>query len=77
LGGHWPDVNDACDPSLIEWKNLGVSQFSRFLRQVIIYLLCLAIMALGFTGIVYAAQEADKNSNSLVTEATCGTAIIK
>jgi hypothetical protein len=32
LGGNWPDVNDACDPSLIEWKNLGVSQFSRFLR---------------------------------------------
>jgi hypothetical protein len=32
LGGHWPKVETAVDPSLIEWKNLGIGKFSRFVR---------------------------------------------
>ena len=32
IGKHWPIVKNAVDPSLIEWKNLGVSPLSRFVR---------------------------------------------
>jgi hypothetical protein len=76
LGGHWPEVYDACDPSLIEWKNLGVNSFSRLLRQIIVYLLCLIIIGLGFTGIVYASNYSQQLTSNPVTEATCGTTAI-
>ena len=32
LGGHWPNCKTAEDPTLIVWKNLGVSRFSIWVR---------------------------------------------
>lgn len=53
LGGIWPEVTDAPDPSLIEWKNIGASGCNQFLRQVFVYLLVFIFVAAYFTGLVY------------------------
>ncbi len=76
LGGVWPWVASAPDPSLINWKNLGVSACSRFVRQVIILLLCLILIAAGFTGVVYAINYNIDMQSSVWSESSCGTQVI-
>ena len=52
IGKHWPNVKPAVDPSLIEWKNLGVGPINKFIRQVIVYFMCLIIIIICYAGIV-------------------------
>lgn len=72
LGGHWPNCETAPDPSLIEWKNLGVGGFSRFVRQVIVYSLSAVIIFVCFSGIVYAMDYSDDMKESAWKESECG-----
>ena len=52
LGGRWPRVSEAPDPSLIIWKNLGKGKIERCCRNVTIFLAAFALLSLGFWAIV-------------------------
>lgn len=71
IGKHWPDVRKPVDPSLIEWKNLGVSPLSRFIRQVIVYFMCLIIIVICFAGIVQGIFTS--NNTKQWSPIACGT----
>lgn len=76
LGGNWPHVYEAPDPSLIQWENLGVSAFSRFIRQVIIYMVCLVIVIICFAAVVYAMDYSKDLKSVSWSESSCGTSLI-
>ena len=52
LGGRWPRVEEAPDPSLIIWKNLGKGKIERCCRNVTIFLAAFGLLTLGFWAIV-------------------------
>jgi hypothetical protein len=76
LGGYWPEVSDAPDPSLIEWQNLGVGPFSRFIRQVVIYLVCAVIVIVCFAGVVYGMDYSNELRLGSWSEQSCGAFLI-
>jgi hypothetical protein len=54
IGGRWPEVKIAPDPSLIQWKNLGVDKPNRCCRGISVYILSMLILLLAFSGVIYA-----------------------
>lgn len=48
IGGRWPVVEEAPDPTLIIWKNLGKGKIERCCRNIMILLFAFALVVLGF-----------------------------
>ena len=48
IGGRWPVLEEAPDPTLIIWKNLGKGKIERCCRNVLIFLMAFALVILGF-----------------------------
>lgn len=57
IGGHYPVVADAPDPTLIHWENLGVGKINRFCRSFASYVFSAAIIIIGFAIIIYIGRE--------------------
>lgn len=53
LGRRWPQVTTAPDPTLIQWKNLGVGKLQRTLRACSIYFISLMIIIGNLLAITY------------------------
>ena len=52
LGGRFPHVAEAPDPSLIIWKNLGKGKIERGCRNVMIFIFAVSLVVLGFLAII-------------------------
>jgi hypothetical protein len=57
LESHWPKIVDAPDPTLINWQNLGYTRFNRFIRSLIVNLICFVIVMASFYSIIYALKR--------------------
>jgi len=66
LGGRWPTVTDATDPSLILWKNLGYGVIDRCMLSCYVVFVSLLLSIGGFTVVVllilYKNQHVQANS---------------
>ena len=51
MGGRWPKVEEAPDPSLIIWKNLGKGKIERSCRNVMIFIAAFILVIFGFLAI--------------------------
>ena len=60
IGGRWPVVQEAPDPTLIIWKNLGNGKIKRCGLSTMSNILALILLLVGFLTIVYLlALQAD------------------
>ena len=50
--GEWPELKGATDPSLIQWKNLGIGKIERCFRTFAVYVASIIFIVLGFIVIV-------------------------
>jgi hypothetical protein len=64
LGGMYPQIRDAPDPTLILWENLGVGRLNRCCRASLNYFLSALIIAIGFVIIIYIGNARDNRANS-------------
>ena len=53
MAGRWPKIEEAPDPSLITWANLGKGKIERCFRGTISNILALVLLLVGFFMIVY------------------------
>ena len=60
LGGKWPTIAVADDPSLILWKNLGVDKCRRVLRSMLVNIVCLIVVLGGFYLVVWVMRKKDE-----------------
>jgi hypothetical protein len=72
LGGKWPVVEEAVDPTLILWHNLGVGQCSRAIRTALVYLSCLGLVGCAFYLIVYIMNVRDEYNAGMFKASDCG-----
>lgn len=56
LGGQWPIVKEAVDPSLIKWGNLGVGACGRKTRSLCVNLVAILIVLITFWGVTFVFQ---------------------
>ena len=75
LGGRWPTVNHATDPSLILWENLGYGRIDRCISSFFITLVGIVLVSLGFYGII--SLIVWKNSYSSSNALDCGNTLYK
>lgn len=68
LGGKWPEVKPAPDPTLIEWQNLGKGSIERCGRSTITNVVAFILLLVGFVFIVYLFGVRD----SLASTVVCG-----
>ena len=76
IGGRWPEVKVAPDPSLIQWKNLGVEKTSRVLRGIAVYFLSFMILFLAFSLVIFAIQFSNDYKTSSWKESDCGQVVV-
>ena len=50
------------EPSVINWENLNVGKFQRFLRTVAVVIITIVLIAVSIMGIVYSQFYQDKAS---------------
>lgn len=48
----WPSIKNPTDPSLIQWKNLGIGRIERFCRSFAVYVASGLILLIGFITIL-------------------------
>ena len=65
-------MKPAPEPSVIQWNNLRIGCFNRFLRTLIVSLLTLMLLAVSITGIVVAKYYQDTYSEKYNLN-SCGT----
>lgn len=53
MGGKWPKITEAPDPSLIMWANLGKGKIERCAKSTVSNVLALILLLIGFFSIVY------------------------
>lgn len=53
IGGAYPEVMPAPNPTLIMWQNLGVGRISQCCRALLVYFLSALIISIGFAVIIY------------------------
>ena len=53
LGGEWPTIEDAVDPSLIEWKNLGKGRIERCTRTSCVWIISILLILLAFLPVLW------------------------
>ena len=58
--GKWPKVLDAPDPTLIQWKNLGIGKIERCFRTFAVYVTSGLILFIGFLIIIKMLQFQDE-----------------
>ena len=63
LANRWPEVNEATDPSLILWENLGIGKIRRWMRAFGVLLISVLLMILGFTLVIGLIFWKDQYSN--------------
>lgn len=73
IGGMYPEVADAPDPTLILWSNLGVGKVNRCCRASANYLFSVLIIAIGFVIIIYIGNLRDKRVDSSWSPTACGS----
>ena len=73
IGGLYPEVTDAPDPTLILWSNLGVGRVNRCCRASLNYLFSVLIIAIGFVIIIYIGNLRDKRVDSAWQPTSCGS----
>ena len=52
LGGHWPSVTSAPDPSLILWANLGKGKIDRCGRSTLANIVAFILLLIGFVVVI-------------------------
>ena len=65
MGGEWPDVVPATDPTLILWHNLGKGKIARCGRGTISIIFSILVLLGGFLLIVFIMNEQKKISVDL------------
>jgi hypothetical protein len=73
IGGRYPQVENAPDPTLIIWKNLGVGKINRCCRASLNYFLSAVIIAIGFAIIIYIGIVRDRRALSAWQPTDCGS----
>lgn len=72
IGGTYPEILDAPNPTLILWPNLGVGKMSQCCRALAIYLASIVIIALGFVAIIYVSQLKSNQEKNAWQPTSCG-----
>ena len=65
MGGEWPDIEPATDPTLILWHNLGKGKIARCGRGTISIIFSILVLLGGFLLIVFIMNEQKKISVDL------------
>lgn len=66
LGGKWPEVKSAPDPTLIMWQNLGKGSIERCGRSTIANVIAFILLLVGFVFIVYLFGVRDGLASTVV-----------
>lgn len=73
IGGYWPKVKEAPDPTLIIWGNLGIGAIARCGRSACSNLIALIFLVIGFGIIILLINEQAKYNTG---SEDCGEAVI-
>ena len=60
IGGRWPQIEDAPDPTLIKWDNLGVSASKRRCYRGFSNLMAILLLLFSFYAVAVILNEKDK-----------------
>lgn len=60
IGGKWPKIGEAPDPSLIVWKNLGKGKIVRCGLQTATNILSGILLLVGFVTIIYLMEKKEE-----------------
>ena len=71
IGERWPVFEEAPDPSLIIWSNLGVTQCGRLVRSILVFLLSVLVVVGSFGLIVWVMKWRDKYKASQWNSDSC------
>jgi len=74
LNKKWPGIQDAPDPSLINWQNLGYGSMNRCIRSLFVNLFCLIIVLGSFYLILQFMKLKEKGAADAFKPAECGSA---
>ena len=72
LGKRWPSVEEAPDPTLIIWKNLGKGRIERCCRNLMIFIVAIILVILGFLSITKLYEVNDEYKAQKFSTAACG-----
>jgi hypothetical protein len=73
LGGQWPIVDSAVDPSLIKWENLGVGACGRRTRSLFVNLVAVIIVIVCFWAVSIIFNIRDNFNKASWSPADCGS----
>jgi len=73
IGGYWPEVQAAPDPSLIKWENLGKGSIERCGRATFTFIVALLLLVIGFGTILWLFQIKEKYTMNTLK---CGELVI-
>ena len=71
IGGKWPVINEAINPSLIEWKNLGLGKINRCMRTTLVWIISAVLIFLGFYVLIWILDYKETHAGQ-VTQEDCG-----
>jgi hypothetical protein len=73
LGGYWPLPRVAPDPSLIIWKNIGITRCSQCCRQLLVFVVSVTAVILSFVFIIWVIQRRDNLKENSWNASVCGS----
>jgi hypothetical protein len=71
MGGKWPVIDEAINPSLIEWKNLGIGKINRCVRTSIVWIISIVLICFGFYALIWILDFKETQTEQ-VTQEDCG-----
>lgn len=64
-------MNDAINPTLIEWKNLGKGKIDRCVRSALVYFFSIVLIIVGIYLIIWILDYKETHAGSM-TQEDCG-----